>query len=342
MKTNLFMCFLALSLLIFSCKKETNNPLSGTQSAVDDDFINRVEKFIDLAQNVKEGKILKSDEKIPIADAISFIDETFNYEYCQSTTNYKEINQISVNVMLPILSIEEKTYLVDAALAYNDAVMQIRSSYIAIADNKKNLLGVKVKQISIDPNGAYITIQVTGIVGIGSAPIVNSNDPFEFWWSEGSNSCDLSITDIGAPEIFESQINQVMNISPGPNYRVVWSQLDDVTLNPLAYPMGDQTPDNFIDYKIYNASVEYGPLDDLTKCIGKQDGINEMYFYRDSAIAVITKELIALNMNFKVIDVKSEASYNQDRIFHYYVVYYGVKTLIYNPDPTYPIGICIE
>jgi len=105
-----------MTLLTLSCSKELDTQKENTVIKVTDEkLVKKVESFIQLAKDVKEGKILKSGEKMPIPDAIDFIDESFNYEYVFHTEPYGDILTVSTEVILPIIVGENKTYSVDAA-----------------------------------------------------------------------------------------------------------------------------------------------------------------------------------------------------------------------------------
>lgn len=339
MKTKIIMGFLAISIVISSCKKDISDQQI-EKNISDNELVKRVEKFIELANNAKEGKILKSGEKIPIEDALAYIDETFNYEYCHHSTNFRSIKNVSIFIDIPIISIEEKIYLVDAVMAYNDAVTAIRNKYNQLTDGVTKLLNVQVKEIGIDPTEQYITVEIIGIVGIGIAPVVSTSE-MEYFWNRGSSSCDYQLSNIGAPEVMGDAINFVMNISPGPHYRVIWTNNDDETFNYSDYS-NSGVFDNFCDFKIYSADIAYGPLDPITCCLGEQNGINEMQYYMNYAQTIINQFLDPINMDFQSIFIQSDQSEDLSNIYHTYVVHYGHKHLILNPDIAYPINITIE
>ena len=108
----------------------------------DDDLVNKVLDFSQMATNLKEGKMHKSDEKMLIDDAIYYISATLNYVYCNHTATYGKMQLDTVNISLPIIATEGKAYLVDALEGYNTAVEKVRGKYLKINKTSRQLINI--------------------------------------------------------------------------------------------------------------------------------------------------------------------------------------------------------
>lgn len=274
--TLIVICFLMIS----SCKKDVETKMNKENlSYIENSHSsNIVKNFIQQAQQVKIGRILKDSEKLPIEEAIDFIDESFSYEYCYHQANIKDIKTITISIKIPIIALEEKVYLVNALAAYNEAVDKVRVKYNDASDSKKVLYGVSVINKGIDNSGDYIDVDIIAKVGIGT--IIAT--PFDGWfWAEHSHSCDQTILNVGAPEVIENEVTFGLNPVPSPNTRIWFTDETQISENnPKQTKYRAQNPlDKFCDYFIYY--VEGDNLDLTFYCLEEDNG--ELNFYIQSA-----------------------------------------------------------
>jgi hypothetical protein len=321
MKTHVlaFALLTALMAALLSCTKEkpdtnTTNPTPG-----DDRLIGQVHWFMDAAQDVKDGKMLKDGEKMLIDSALYYISTTLNYKYCFPGSNFGISKSDTSLVKIPILASEGKTLLVDALSAYNLSVEKVRLRYRAITSSNKHLLACVVQNAGVTPGNDTIIARVISQTGYG-APIANtgfgSND--QYWWSiNGGNCVDPNYTEpgMGAPEVLAGSIyNHGWWPQIQSGYRMWFS-------DPVIKPYNDPTQyaatgttatiDNFCDYKFYYATEYYNgslqqPLEDKVFCLGLEvnhPGIHEMEFYNSNMADVFLAFLNGNGRNFMNIEI---------------------------------------
>lgn len=346
---NLFvtsLTFVILASITLSCGKESNE-MQQTKNNVnqsDEQLVTKVENFITLAQDVKNGKILKNDDKMPIPDATAYIDESFNYEYCFHTEPYGKIITETVEVILPIIQTEEKVYTVDAAAGYNEAVAKVRNKYLLIGNQDKKLLGIMVKNLGLY-NNSNIKLQITAQIGTGT-PSVRTDDPtysMDFWWVRDSHNCDETLFDYGgAPNIIEGEVFAYWRTAPAPNTRVWFTNSQNYFYNaPTAYDNpNDQTIDNYCDYSLFYATARVSPLDYNVQCLSGEGINNEISTYVTCAGTLIEEKISQVGLNFQ--NVQYESITGNDGIYltieHHMQLTLGVKHSI-QISTTYPINI---
>jgi hypothetical protein len=341
--TLIVICFLMIS----SCKKDVETKMNKENlSYIENSHSsNIVKNFIQQAQQVKIGRILKDSEKLPIEEAIDFIDESFSYEYCYHQANIKDIKTITISIKIPIIALEEKVYLVNALAAYNEAVDKVRVKYNDASDSKKVLYGVSVINKGIDNSGDYIDVDIIGKVGIGNI-IASSSDGW--YWAQQSHSCDEIILGTGAPEVIESEVTFGLNPVPSPNTRIWFTDEPETPIiesyaNQAKYRA--QNPlDKFCDYFIYYA--EGDNLDPTVLCLEEDNG--ELSFYIQSASSVFNI-LISENPQYAGYSCKNlqvtdkEGSIPIHYRSHAYNFYIGIKHVtITTPVDPYPKDISID
>ncbi len=327
-----------LQLISFSCKKESSNESikNSKPQLSEQNFNQSITYFMDGMESIKQGKILKDYAKISIDSALMYIDATLNYKYCFHSHRYGDLKAITVNIDIPVISVEGRVMLVDAFQACINAEDALKDEYINLAVINKKLVGIMLNNPDIDFENERITLQLTGLVGINS-PIINSNEE-EYWYVRDSESCDHTIQNIGAPNIIENQINYDLIQQPQANRRIIRTNLSLKTWNdPTVFvnPCEGDVIDNLCDYCIYyatsyivNPSIPIIP--DETKCLGNADLCdynlsNELDYYVQSIEGLIIWQLSIFNQTFQsvFIDDNSNTINNVLVIKHIVNLYYG-------------------
>jgi len=319
--------FLSMTLLTLSCSKELDTRKENTViKMTDEKLVKKVESFIQLAKDVKEGKILKSGEKMPIPDAIANIDESLNYEYVFHTESYGDIITETIEIILPIIPAEDKTYTVDAAVGYNDAVSKISSKYRDIVNGDKKLIGIIVENKGLY-NSNSIKLMVTAQIGIGQP--VFSDEGKDWWWIRDSRSCDETISGIGAPNVIEGKVWAYWRPAPQPNTRIWFTNCPPAFKydNPKAYRSLNDPLDNYCDYALFYASDRFG-ITDTEKCLSGESLGTEIDFYTRSVNPIIDTLLVHNNLlSFKCVEF-NDAPGSDDfypTIEHHMKVTLGIK-----------------
>ncbi|MFZ4707149.1 MAG: hypothetical protein ACOYMF_14180 [Bacteroidales bacterium] len=359
-KRFLLMALTLLSMVIMvSCTKDRTKPSSSITEQTDEQLISQVQWFMNSAKNLEEGKYFKDGEKMYLDSALYFISATLNYKYCFHSENFGKLILDTVYVRIPILEVEDKSFIVDALAGYNEAIEKVRLIFVKLNGDNKKLVGCVVQNkgketgnfisaISNFTSDKAIVIRVIAQIGIG---IASSNPPLvpgeAYWWQRDSWKCD-GIGDLGAPNIFEHRLNFKWKPAPPPGYRIWFSSLDIHTFNnPQDYPNPVGGPiDNFCDYKIYYATSLVGGLTDDVKCLGENPlypGINEMDYYVDGLDNVISEFLYSNRKSYCSLTINSPEiiipNPYEDVIKHAPILTYGIKHMSYDPTNTFPIVI---
>ena len=287
-------------MLTLSCSKDIDSQKSKTATNLsDEDLVKKVLNFIELAKDVEEGKILKSTDKMPISEAIASIDESFNYEYVFHTEPYGKIITESVEVILPIIPAEDKTYTVDAAAGYNDAVTLIRAKYQDIVSNDKKLIGIIVENKGLF-NSTNIKLVVTAQMGIGPPNPINSIID-DWWWIRESKSCDNTVSGIGAPNILDQKVYDFWKPVTTTNDRIWYTRSLVFSFNdPKEHRTGDDPEDNYCDYFLFYATDRIGPgITNTEKCLSGCEINTEIDFYSKSVNPMIRRIIFESILSFQ-------------------------------------------
>ena len=311
MKTKLIISvLLTVVLLTLSCSKDIDSQKSKTATNLsDEDLVKKVLNFIELAKDVEEGKILKSTDKMPISEAIASIDESFNYEYVFHTEPYGKIITESVEVILPIIPAEDKTYTVDAAAGYNDAVTLIRAKYQDIVSNDKKLIGIIVENKGLF-NSTNIKLIITAQMGIGPPNIINTST--DWWWIRESSSCDNAFSGIGAPEILDQKVYDFWKPEPITNARIWFTRSVEFLFDdPTEHRTGDDPEDNYCDYFLFYATERLG-ITATEECLSGSDINTEIDFYSKSVNPMIRRIIFESILSFQNVEFNNANGFDEN------------------------------
>lgn len=341
---------------LVSCKKEdeTTNGTREEIAEISEQFLNQITDFLNLAEQVKKGNVHRSTVKVPIDTATYYIDGSLNYKYGFGTYLYKSLHIDSVEIALPIIATENKTYMVDVAEGYNQAVTLLREKYYEIQADTVVLKGCVVQQMGRTPANDTLFVRVIGHFAMGIHPgtlLSYSGLNDAYWWSRGSYNCNQNIIGMGAPDIFDQELSFVFRPAPPPNIRYVFYDLAteaQAFSDPIVYPNpNDIVPnDNFCDYKLFYVIIPKNDLfTDELMCLGTHPdfpGIHEMYFYRQSMREII-EEWLNNNQKsfFSVITLhKDEEADDYKMRYHVMELTHGkIRQMNCGPVSYYPINI---
>jgi hypothetical protein len=318
MKNFLFLAFFILGIIGFmSCAKEKTLKDIPTIPVKDKQLVKQVHWFMDAAQEVKDGKYLKSGEKMFLDSALYYISTTLNYKYCFPCSKFRISKSDTSLVKIPILASEGKTLLIDALSAFNESVEKVKLRYRAIASTNKHLLACIVQNAGVTPGNDTIIARVISQTGYGAPMAITAFGPNDqYWFSSGGGKCtNPPVPGEGAPEILGYSIYNYgwwPQIQPG--YRIWYSDpvIKQYT-DPTQYAATGQTAtiDNFCDYKFYYATEYYNgtlhqPLEEKVFCLGLDDahpGIHEMQFYSSNMVNVFLAFFASSGRSFMNIQI---------------------------------------
>lgn len=341
---------IGLNLVFQFCSKENVEPSALTEKEMTSEqiIVKNIHPFLEQAQLMRSGTFSKSGNLISFDSAVYYIDVCFNYAYGFHTSPYGNMILDTSVISIP-LNTSGLVVFDDVIAAYNDVVDSVRSHYVNINSNDKNLLSIITRKLKGENNqrGQLMVISQTGI-GSPHPGILNSSGFFsedaEYWYKRDSWKCDNSDTTNGAPNILESEIWFKYKPAVPPGYRV-WFHSVECYNPPYSDFQIDSTPDNYCDYRMFFAGREYGEITDITKCLDyNQDnsGIHEMDFYLEGAEYILNNWLDSidtLGKSFQNCFFNHEVTIDYlSKYYHTEQYYFGFK-LLSKIDHKYPAPI---
>jgi hypothetical protein len=335
---------------MISCSKEKTETAISVAAPTDEQLVNQVHWFMDAAKNLKEGKYLKSGEKMFLDSALYYISASLNvtYGFPEQILNHTNLDETTIN--LPIVGTEGKTYVVDALTGYNQARSNIKNHVLALNKPNMKTLGFIVENLGVNNTNTAITLKITTQIGYGSsfiptAQVTTVNDwgfteENQYWWLRNSYNCFYGDGFEGAPEVIENTLMFGYIPAPQPNCRYSYPLLYNIAFDPISYEV-DLVKDNFCDYKIFYARGTMSQImTDQVQCLGldaAHPGVHEMGFYCNG-LKEIVDGFFALpgNTNYRCqkiyIDSQSPLMFNNNPniwyIQHSPTLSYGIRHII--------------
>lgn len=300
MKTTLSksIAVIAVSLMMVTCTKEKQELTTITQPNTDDQLIEQVNWFAKAANDLKDGKYLKTGEKMLIEDAILSIESSMNYKYGYFQNKFDKYYIQDVEFTIPILATEGKTYVVDALQGFNTARQRFREIYQTINFSNKNFYMCSIRNEGLTNNGSHVLVKATVYFGYGSRSTYTANETGYYWLLDGGD-CNL-MGQYGAPNYLRSfNYNSLLSL-PCPNPKIWYDEADSYSfLDPQNYPNPNGgAVDNYCDYQLYFATTTVGTITPEVECVGSES-INgaqpEIEYYHDQLQALIDAKLYPLH-----------------------------------------------
>lgn len=318
---------IALSLLMVTCTKEKQETQTQSDQISDEQLIEQVNWFAESANDLKDGKFLKTGEKMLIEDAILTIESAMNYKYSFTHVKFKDYYIQDVEFEIPFIATEQKTFVVDALQGFNTARQKFREIYKALNLSNKNFYMCSLKNNGITANGGAVKVKATVYFGYGNRIVQTATNETGYYWLIDGGDCDL-MGQYGASNYLRENYMPAIFL-PCPNARVWFDQTGFFQfLEPNNYhnPNGGAT-DNYCDYMLFYATTTVGPITPEVECVGSES-INgaqpEIDYYREQLQSLIDGKLSSLNMQF--IDVTFETP---DKTIGPVRTIYHLPTLIY-------------
>ena len=208
LKTTMF----CLSIALFvSCNKDKaeSKPVTSNNGPFDDP-IEQLRSFGKQIESVKANPGAKSDEALPIAEALWDIENHFNLTYSDAEQYYGQISDAEFTLALP-LNENHEVLLCDAVNLYSDVISQARDAYVSTEFEEKGFVSLSVKETEDDGDMLYITF--TGKTGercIYDPPIPHVDGPFgiddNWMFSAPLGKCDDPDIPSGADEQIQEKL----------------------------------------------------------------------------------------------------------------------------------------
>lgn len=354
MKNQVFFLFV-LSLfggliLQSSCTKNKVNEDNIEMSTKDQILEKKTLSFLEEYELFKVGRIQKTGEEVPITEAITYIDETFNYTYSFPITTYTRFHFDTTYIEVPITSTGKVYKYCDLFSAYDNAVSTIRALIEGYQETDKRVIGFQITDLGINPQTGNERFMLFSQIISGTGMALSSGE--DFYFAKDSYYCDGMYPDggpYGGANIVQDQTNFVLRPVPPPPYRI-WFTGSPLFYLPEALNFPANNPiDNFEDYYIfYGSSTNPGWIPGIggTKCMeGLSIPDSELDFY----ITSLVYEVINVWLNdpqqntegraFEFCTVNSEnPTYPIEKAFHTPSISFRFKHIGIGPSP-YPIAL---
>lgn len=333
---NFLLICLFMTLLVNSCTRDKEDIVERSYNSSDEDLSAKLYNFTNLARELKHGKRLKSEQHVTVEEALDYIGNALNYEFCFPHSQFIQLQEYNVTIEIPVNNYSKNISLADVALGYNDAIEGIKMKSLEIADDNKKLICCNIKFVSIDDK--CLTCNVVAYIGVGYLKFITSYFPYNiqqqyYYLDYGGNCSDINNIEpgYGASDILQRDLrsNTIPIILPG--YRIYY-EIDPISpqiLEPRNYRSDPQDIiDNKMDYKIYYAREGVGAITPTVLCLGMEGNTHEMNFYYDGTRTAISSFLSNINKDLITIDIEGtnrwSTSFQSLEYLHLVKVHFGI------------------
>jgi len=297
-------------MIMSSCTKEKTESTDPSIPQTDEQLVSQVQWFMDAANEVKEGKYLKSGEKMFLDSALYYIESTMNYKYSYTNEKFKDYYISEVNLTIPYLSNENKTYVINALDAFNLIRQKIRNIYQQLNLENKKYYMCSIKNGGATNDGDSIIINAKVYFGYGRRVNNPATNEVGYYWSIGGGNCQ-GMGQYGAPEYLRDNYFSPVIYMPCPNPRIWWDQTGDFIFdqeissfpNPFGGPI-----DNYCDYQLYYAVSNVSAITTEVTCLGSESingAIQEIEYYRQQPQVLFDAKLVSINKQFIDVDFET-------------------------------------
>lgn len=316
--------------IMISCTKEKSEATTPAAALSDEQLVGLVHWFMDAAKDVKEGKYLKSGEKMFLDSALYYIESSMNYKYSYTNEKFKDYYISEVNLTIPYLSAENKTYVINALDAFNLTLEKFRAIYQQLNLENKKYYMCSIRNGGATNDGDSIIINAKVYFGYGRRVTNISTSEVGYYWCELGGDCE-GLGQYGAPEYLRDNYFSPVIYMPCPNPRIWWDQTDDFKFdqeissfpNPFGGPI-----DNYCDYQLYYAISSVSEITPEVTCLSSESvngAIQEIEYYRQQLQVLFDAKLVYLSKQFIDVDFETpDVTVNLIRtIRHTPTLYYG-------------------
>lgn len=277
---------LVLAALIYSCSKETPLITERVDTTTEEPDVSRlILTFTERMEARNEGLPFKSEEKISVDSAIWYIDATLNFTYANANHPFARMHWDTVFAEMNVLDSYEAMYA-DVFDSYDASLNGLSNRYHAITGENKQFMMAMVEDMGPLP-GNKRSLRIITVTGTGTLEHSGNFEPGEsYWWKRDELiGCDLAPAETNAPLLFEALLINDFIQSPANCRWVYYGTAVDITYSYYDYPSGLACLPNYMDYKVFFASSQLGPITAETKCLEHDQhelGLHEMQYYYDN------------------------------------------------------------
>ena len=321
--TALCAVFVLLSLLTIlpSCNKpsELQNPHENTPIEDQDAARNSILEFKQNLEYFRDNPGLKSDETFPADSAMLDIEALLNFNFCYTNIDADKKVFKTCQVIMPLDVNERISYTELVYLYYNIIIDSIQAQMTELNYPNMKLLLVDLERSGTNNHGDAI-LKVGALIGNEQNNVLHDGS---WWYGKNHGTCSGMYAPQDAATQLDLHVTNAMLPNPPNGCRWYFRTIYAKTFDPKQDTL-DDTPDNFIDWKIFYASSEYGEIDYDVKCLSQY----EMSTYKGYYITYAQDYETQTGKKFCYCVIVGEEmnDNNYNIIQHTYTVYTGFRT----------------
>lgn len=317
----------ALAIVMFqNCSKtsiEQNIPKQeiGDGSAEIIEHILQVKSKLELHHNNPD---LKSGELISADSAIWEIESQLNFNFCYNNIDILQKSLEEFEVIMPLNSQQKIAFTELVVLYYDIIIDSIQSKMTNLTYQNKRLLLVDLEQTGSTAQGDKI-ISVKSLIGNQQNIVLHDDN---WWYGENYGTCNGNYGPEDAATQLDARVTNAMLPAPPGGGR--WKFTNVKAYGPVLPKKDklDETPDNYLDYKIFFATTENNLIIDFdVKCLSPF----EMNFYKSQYFDYVdTAEAKYPGKKFSECMIVGKENVNPYQIYHNYTIFVGNRFVLYD------------
>ncbi len=309
-------------IVVVSCQKEpdirqsnANNPDDQSQLIVE-----HIKSFKKKMEMYRDNPGLKSGELFTADSAVWELESQLNFNYCYNNIDIIEKEVATFDIIMP-LNTESKISFDDLVDLYYDIIIDsIQEKMLQINYPNMKLLVVDLQQTGTTGEGDAI-ISVGSLIGNEQNVLLSDG---RWWYGENYGMCNGSHAPEDAATQLDAQVTEAMLTEPPEGCRWVFTSIVDTTIFPQQDTL-DDTPDNYLDYKIFFATTAGGlTIDDEVKCLSQY----EMNTYKGYYIDYAQDFEAVTGKKFSHCLIMGNSYYPPYHIQHDYTLFAGYRSLV--------------
>ena len=225
--------FMAVA-VFYSCSKQeiTDQPVTGngevTMSEGDINFQNKLVRFRDKVEYIRENPDYKSGEVMDADSALLHIETLFNATYSFADEQYGRTNTKRTTVFIDVTSNDEVD--MDNVVSTFDEIINIVTQFYYQCDfEQKGFILLDLEKG--DVVGNQVEIYLRAVIGEKGGDWNPFGPDDDWWFAFGKGDCDWNDPGTDAAEEIQEAINTNKPIvSPPPGYRFAYRSYEQITL----------------------------------------------------------------------------------------------------------------
>lgn len=267
-----------------ACDKDnTSDNGSNGNTVQSNKYIEQLRTFRKQIEYVRTNPGAKTDETLPLAEALWDVENHFNLTYSDVECYYDQINDHEFTLSLPVNDQQQVT-VYDAVALYEEVINQARAAITTDEFDNKGFISLTIKEVSQENRGTTITFSgKTGNRGNHNQVINHVSGPFDsddnWMFATPLGKCDDPDIPSGADEQFQEHLYAEL-IEPYTDAEYGWRNIyidrkhfvfDGSNYSGVYY---NPQPENLCIEYTYMNDYYYGEKQVITQIIPNQYHLN--------------------------------------------------------------------